>query len=216
MHKRGRWAAGGNRLHPEEDEVTLQLRTDSRKAWLFRAQSQGKGGGERKKNDNPERREELEASLFAQVLLISSPASALRFFSSFLPNPPPPLPPPLGWFGLSGFLFFFFKKKLNWKKTPFGALNLRARDLLAGRVRRGGDSDWGGVLPDEVYPARDSEARPPGTTGVGAGPAHPPSSLTRSLPAASLARPLGSSSSHYSLIPIWHPLYAHARHSFFF
>lgn len=35
------------------------------------------------------------------------------------------------------------------------------------------------------------------------------------MPAASLARPLGSSSSHYSLIPIWHPLCAHAQHSFF-
>lgn len=141
VHKRGRWAAGGNRLHPEEDEVTLQLRTDSRKAWLFRAGSQGKGGGERKKNDNPERREELEASLVAQVLLVSSPASALRVFSSFLPNPPPPPPPPLGWFGLP--FFFSLKKKktkLEKKKTPFGALNLRARDLLGGRVRRG-DSD---------------------------------------------------------------------------
>lgn len=38
--------------------------------------------------------------------------------------------------------------------------------------------------------------------------------LACSPPAASLARPLGSSDSHYSLIPIWHPLCAHARHSF--
>ncbi|KAF6131093.1 hypothetical protein HJG60_007994 [Phyllostomus discolor] len=120
----------------------------------------------------------------------------------------------------SSFPFFpkLKKKKRKKERKLTGALNLRVRGLLAERSGRG-DSGRRGALPGEVRPPlrvdqgprRHPRERRPRSQAL---PSSRSLCLACSPPAASLARPLGSSDSHYSLIPIWHPLCAHARHSF--
>ena len=134
------------------------------------------------------------------VAFSSSPA--LSLLSHCTPSFGPPTPSPIQ-------LPFFSELE---KEKLTGALNLRAGGPLAGRAGRG-DSGRRGVLPGEVRPPRGVD-RGRGAAEAGDAGLTRSLRLARSPPAASLARPLRGSDSHYSLIPIWHPLCAHARHSF--
>lgn len=131
-----------------------------------------------------------------------SPSPALSLLSHCTPSFGPPTPSPIQ-------LPFFSELE---KEKLTGALNLRAGGPLAGRAGRG-DSGRRGVLPGEVRPPRGVD-RGRGAAEAGDAGLTRSLRLARSPPAASLARPLRGSDSHYSLIPIWHPLCAHARHSF--
>lgn len=191
---------GGGRGHcAPGEEYAFQLRTDSREAGLCEAE--GPGGRGRGGAKMTTRSTERSLGICSRAVAFS-PSPALSLLSHCTPSFGPPTPSPIQ-------LPFFSELE---KEKLTGALNLRAGGPLAGRAGRG-DSGRRGVLPGEVRPPRGVD-RGRGAAEAGDAGLTRSLRLARSPPAASLARPLRGSDSHYSLIPIWHPLCAHARHSF--